>query len=139
MSKDESKGGTNYGFLFGIILVLSSSFYVFFIVPTYPTIDSSLPKNTIQKKIKDNLVSNADEFLMENSGDKRKIEKFRKAFTMCGVKLENCKTKECLISEYEDFMDDWVSSSTKTYTRYYYLHNLGFIGQMLNEAYKEFY
>ena len=51
--------------------------------------------------------------------------------------MSKCKTKVCLIDEYEDFMDDWVSSQTKAYTRYYHIAEFGFIGAFINGFYEK--
>lgn len=139
MSKDESKGEISYGFLLWVFLALGSFIYVFFIVPTYPKIDSSLPKEIIEQKIESAVTKNINEVGLEYSNDKRKLAKFKKAVMLFGMNMDKCKTKECLVSEYEDFMDDWVSSRTKSITRYYYISDLGIIGYALNEVYKEFY
>ncbi|MFY9100889.1 hypothetical protein OZY48_07555 [Aliarcobacter cryaerophilus] len=143
MSKNENKGPLKKiltiveNVLVGTFLLLS--IYVFFIVPTYPKIDKSLPFNVINIKIKSQIEQNISQVSLEYANDKKKRLKLKKAIHIMANNMDKCKTKECLIAEYEDFMDDWVSTRTKTSTRYYHIAEFGFIGDFINGIYEKTY
>lgn len=137
MSKTEDNGQISYAFLFIVLYFVTTSIYVFFIVPTYPKIDKSLRIDVINSKIKSQIEQNISQVSLEYADDKKKRLKLKKAIHIMANNMSECKTKECLIDEYEDFMDDWVSTETKGYTRYYYLLDLGIIGKILIYTYED--
>lgn len=143
MSKNENKGPLKKiltiveNVLVGTFLLLS--IYVFFIVPTYPKIDKSLPIDVINSKIKSQIEQNISQVSLEYVDDKKKRLKLKKAIYTMANNMSKCKTKVCLIDEYEDFMDDWVSSQTKAYTRYYHIAELGLPGALINQAFQQTY
>ncbi|QKF59139.1 hypothetical protein ACNSOO_08655 [Aliarcobacter lanthieri] len=119
------------------LLLILSFIYVFYIVPTYPKIDKTLPYDVISNKIEEVVLKNISYSSLEYSSDSRKLLKFRKAVYKSGNNMDKCKTKECLVDEYENFMDDWASTQIKQQTRYYYLMDLGIIGEILITMYKD--
>ncbi len=143
MSKNENRGPLKKiltiveNVLVGTFLLLS--IYVFFIVPTYPKIDKSLPFDAINSKIKSQIEQNISQVSLEYANDKKKRLKLKKAIHIMANNMDKCKTKECLIAEYEDFMDDWVSTRTKTSTRYYHIAELGLPGALINQAFQQTY
>ncbi|MFW2600636.1 hypothetical protein ACN2EN_05785 [Aliarcobacter lanthieri] len=119
------------------LLLILSFIYVFYIVPTYPKIDKNLPYDVISNKIEEVVLKSIYSSSLEYSNDSKKLLKFRKAVYKSGNNMDKCKTKECLVDEYENFMDDWASTQIKQQTRYYYLMDLGIIGEILITMYKD--
>ena len=143
MSKNEDKDLFDKILTIGQNVIVATFFllpiYVFFIVPTYPKIDKSLPFDAINSKIKSQIEQNISQVSLEYANDKKKRLKLKKAIYTMANNMSKCKTKVCLIDEYEDFMDDWVSSQTKAYTRYYHIAEFGFIGAFINGFYEKTY
>lgn len=143
MSKNEDKDLFDKILTIGQNVIVATFFllpiYVFFIVPTYPKIDKSLPFDAINSKIKSQIEQNISQVSLEYVDDKKKRLKLKKAIYTMANNMSKCKTKVCLIDEYEDFMDDWVSSQTKAYTRYYHIAELGLPGALINQAFQQTY
>jgi hypothetical protein len=115
-------------FLFAIPL------YIIFSVPKYPLINSSLSKENISKNIKIVIKENTSKFSLENLYDKEKLLKYELSIKELAKKLDNCESKECLINEYNYFMNNWVSIEIKASVRYVAISDkYGFIGDIMNE------
>lgn len=116
------------------IALFAVPLFMIFSVPKYPIIDKSLSEQDISENIKKVLKENSKKFSFENMYDEKQVLVYEKNLIALANNLDNCKIKECLIEEYNHFMDSWVSSEIKAKIRYVSISNkFGFIGNMMNE------
>ena len=103
MSKNEDKDLFDKILTIGQNVIVATFFllpiYVFFIVPTYPKIDKSLPIDVINSKIKSQIEQNISQVSLEYVDDKKKRLKLKKAIYTMANNMSKCKTKVCLIDE----------------------------------------
>ena len=75
MSKNENKDPLDKILTIGQNVIVGTflllSIYIFFIVPTYPKIDKSLPFNVINIKIKSQIEQNISQVSLEYANDKK--------------------------------------------------------------------
>ncbi|CAM3809934.1 hypothetical protein [Arcobacter cloacae] len=114
--------------------------YIIFSVPKYPIINSSLSKEDISKNIEIVIKENTSKFSLENLYDKEKLLEYGTGIRKLANNLDNCESKECLIKEYDYFMNNWVSIEIKTSVRYVAISDkYGFIGDIINENFDWLY
>lgn len=114
--------------------LLAIPLLMIFSVPKYPIIDDSLSEQNISENIKKVIKENSKKFSFENMYDKKQVLVYEKNLITLANNLDSCKTKECLVEEYNHFMDSWVSTEIKAKIRYVSISNkFGFIGNMMNE------
>lgn len=114
--------------------------YIIFSVPKYPIINSSLSKEDISKNIEIVIKENTSKFSLENLYDKEKLLEYGTGIRKLANNLDNCESKECLIREYDYFMNNWVSIEIKTSVRYVAISDkYGFIGDIINENFDWLY
>lgn len=111
--------------------------YTHMIIPSYPKINEKASFDFISNDIERHLMTEAKNYqrgaLSGGPVSKDEILNFRDAGKNFINKLEKCNNKECLIESYNNFMDNYASAETKAITRYKYMHNLGPIGQVIND------
>jgi len=120
----------------GIFTITSVFVYTHWIIPKYPTINKNYSTQDTQKFIDKVLKHEARNYSFEmlDSDTNTISTELRNALQELDLGLKKCgNDKECFIEIYEDFMDDWVSSTTKAQTRYLYMDNLGFFGKQINK------
>ncbi|MCT7446448.1 hypothetical protein ABE179_05640 [Aliarcobacter skirrowii] len=120
---------------FTIILILVIiPIYIFFVVPKYPSINASFTKEYIVKEIIKIVDKNTQIFVLENMNNKQKILSYQKDFEQLDNNIVKCSSNECMINEYNNFMNKWVVTDIKANSRFFYIsNNLGFIGNIMNE------
>ena len=111
---------------------------VFFIIrimtPNHPHIGETQTTKEVMKFIKQSYEQNSLNISLEYQGV-TPIE-YIKASENYIYNLKKCKNnKECLITKYDEFMNDWSSEISRKYTRaYYMLEKFGVIGEQINKS-----
>ncbi|OCL81984.1 MULTISPECIES: hypothetical protein [Arcobacteraceae] len=121
-------------------IIISIPIYMILSVPKYPIINSSISKEQISNNINKIIKENSKKFSFENMDNKKQLIKYEESLYLLAKNLDNCKTKECLIEEYNNFMDDWVADSLKVEIRYYAMSiEYGVVGNLLSQSFPWLY
>lgn len=129
-----------YRALFFTAIVVSVPLYMIFSVPKYPILESSMSQEQIIMSIKKVIKENSNKYSFENMDNRQKIVNYEKELNNLARSLDKCSSKECMIDEYNSFMDDWVADTIKVQTRYYAISNkFGMAGNFLNQSFPWLY
>jgi len=125
----------------GLILFFG---YIKFIVPSYPEISSNASLEEVKKKIDNIMRIEARNISFENlDGPTRGgiPVKNLKAVQNFINKLKHCgDNKNCLIKEYNTYMDKWVSNTLRKKTKaIYMIKKYGVAGELINDNFGVFY
>lgn len=122
------------------VIIISIPIYMILSVPKYPIINNSISKEQISNNINKIIKENSKKFSFENMDNKKQLIKYEESLYLLAKNLDNCKTKECLIEEYNNFMDDWVADSLKVEIRYYAMSiEYGVVGNLLSQSFPWLY
>lgn len=125
----------------GLSVIIFLAIYAHFILPKYPKIDHNQPYQYVFEDVAKQITSNSQSINLEYIHDQKRKEQYKESIQKLKVDLENCdknKDSKCLVSSYENFMDDNVASSKRIFYKSLYVHDTyGRLGDLIiTENYK---
>lgn len=122
-------------FIIGALVLLAiAKFIVYLSLPSYPKIADNVNVDDLGKQIVKIVENNSRDMQFEALAENRRIPvEYSLAIKESAEKFKQCKNDtKCIINVYENFMDDWTSTTTRKKFRCFYLiHHLGVIGELL--------
>jgi hypothetical protein len=106
--------------------------------PNHPEINHSVSTNEVKNSLKEIFKQEANNIsfqYLDSPAHGAPVE-YIKASREFFSNLGKCKEdKECLIGEYDNFMNEWASDRLRQETRAYFMvKNFGLIGEQINQS-----